>query len=140
MHPLRPVVVDTNILFSSLLRSRTRFAEVLLQSGHPFYVCETVLVELFKRKEKILGFSRLGEDDLARLYHILLRRVNLFKEDLIAPEHWAAAVDLCQDLDPTDTPHVALTLALDGLLWTGDQRLRNGLTSKGFDRFFPAEG
>jgi hypothetical protein len=30
MHPLRPVVVDTNILFSSLLRSRTRFAEVLL--------------------------------------------------------------------------------------------------------------
>jgi predicted nucleic acid-binding protein len=140
MPALRQVVVDTNILFSSLLRSRTRFAEVLLQSGHPFHVCETVLVELFKRKEKVLAFSRLDEEELARLYHILLRRLNLFKEDLIAPEHWSAAIELCQDLDPTDTPHVALALALDGLLWTGDQRLRTGLAAKGFDRFFLPEG
>jgi predicted nucleic acid-binding protein len=51
------VVVDTNILFSALLRSRTRFADVLLRSEHAFYVCESVLVELFKHKEKILAAS-----------------------------------------------------------------------------------
>lgn len=33
-------------------------------------------------------------------------------------------------------PRVALTLALDGLLWTGDKVLKAGLTERGFDRFF----
>jgi predicted nucleic acid-binding protein len=134
-----PVIVDTNILFSSLLKSRTRFAGILLQSEHPFYVCESVLVELFKRKEKILNLSRLEEDDLARLYHVLLRRLHLYKEDLIDSKHWRAAHNLCREVDETDTPHVALTLELDGLLWTGDKQLREGLQGGGFTRFFTPE-
>ncbi len=130
------VVVDTNILFSALLRSRTRFADVLLRSEHTFYVCESVLVELFKHKEKILTASKLADEDLARLYHVLLRRVNLYKEDLIPPEHWSAAWELCREIDETDTPHVALTLVLDAQLWSGDKPLRDGLRAKGFDRLF----
>lgn len=31
--------------------------------------------------------------------------------------------------------HMALTLELDGLLWTGDKRLRAGLQAKGLGRF-----
>lgn len=132
----RQVVVDTNILFSALLRSRTRFADVLLRSDHTFHVCESVLVELFKHKEKILAASKMSDEDLARLYHVLLRRVHLNKEDLIAPEHWSAAWEICRNVDETDTPHVALTLALDAQLWSGDKSLREGLQAKGFDRFF----
>lgn len=130
------VVVDTNILFSALLRSRARFADVLLRPEHTFYVCESVLVELFKHKEKILTASKLPDEDLARLYHVLLRRVNLYKEDLIPPEHWSAAWELCREIDETDTPHVALTFALDAQLWSGDKPLREGLRANGFDRFF----
>jgi predicted nucleic acid-binding protein len=33
---LQRVVVDTNILFSALLRREGRFADVLLGSEHPF--------------------------------------------------------------------------------------------------------
>lgn len=131
-----PVVVDTNILFSALLRTRTRFTETLLQSEHSFYVCESVLVELFRRKEKILSLSQLTEDNLAHLYHVLLRRLHLQKEDLISSNHWITAHRLCRDVDEADTPHVALVLELGGLLWTGDKRLREGLQAKGFDRFF----
>jgi predicted nucleic acid-binding protein len=50
----QPVAVDTNILFSALLKKENRFAEVLLRAEHPFYICETVLVELLRHKEKIL--------------------------------------------------------------------------------------
>ena len=47
---------------------------------------------------------------------------------------------MCHDVDQSDTPHVALTLELDGLLWTGDKALKEELKRKGFDRFFePSE-
>lgn len=131
-----PIIVDTNVLFSALLKSRTRFAELLLKSEQQFSICESVVVELFSRKEKLISLSGLSDEDLARLYHILLRRLTLCKEDSIPAEHWATARDLCSDVDATDTPHLALTLALDGLLWTGDKRLKAGLERKGFNRFF----
>lgn len=133
------VVVDTNILFSALLRQESRFAAILLRVEYQFFVGESVLVELFKHKEKVLKASRLVDDDLVRLYHVLLRRLTLFKEDLISPEHWRAAYELCRGVDEADTPHVALALELDAPLWTGDAKLRNGLLSRGFDRFFSPE-
>lgn len=140
MGEARPsIVVDTNVLFSALLRERSRFSEVLLHSEHAFYVCESVLVELFRHKERILRLSRLEDGDLARIYYILLRRVHLFKEDLISTGHWRAAHALCQGIDETDTPHVALALELDGLLWSGDKALREGLAARGFTRFFLPE-
>lgn len=130
------VIVDTNILFSALVSSPSRFADAILESDHRFFVCEQTLMELFKRKEKIVKASHLSEDEIVRLYHTLLRRINVYKEDLIAPGNWVAAYALCRDVDETDTPHVALVLELGGVLWTGDKTLRGGLKRKGFDRFF----
>ncbi|HEX6037071.1 PIN domain-containing protein [Longimicrobium sp.] len=125
-----------NILFSALLRQENRFTAALLGIEHRFFVCESVLVELFKHKEKILRASRLTDDELVRVYHVLLRRVTLFKEDLISREHLKIAEDLCRGIDEADTPHVALALELDAPLWTGDTRLRDGLMARGFNRFF----
>jgi len=132
----QPIIVDTNILFSALLSSESTFARLLLTSPRRFFVVELILVELFKHKEKIVHLSKLSEDDVVRLLQVLLKRLNLYKEDLIAPENRRAAYELCRDLDETDTPHVALTLELAGLLWTGDKTLKDGLKRKGFDRFF----
>ena len=130
------VVVDTNIIFSALLRPDSHLAATLLRAGHRFYVCESVLVELFKHKEKIVRLSHVADDDVVRLYHLILTHLHLFKEDLIAAEHWRAAHRLCRDVDEADTPHVALALELGAPLWTGDVRLRDGLRSGGFTRFF----
>ncbi|MGE0104625.1 MAG: PIN domain-containing protein [Blastocatellales bacterium] len=130
------IVVDTNILFSALLSARSDFSEILLKSPHRFFICEQVLVELFRRKEKLLKLSRLSETDLAHFYHVIIRRVTLFKEDLISTDNLVRAWELCRDIDEEDTPHVALTLEVEGLLWTGDKRLKEGLQMKGFYHFF----
>lgn len=132
----KPIIVDTNILFSALLSSESNFTKLLSTSQHRFFVVEQVLVELFKYKEKIISFSKLSEDDVVRLLHVLLKRLNLYKEDLIAQENRQAAYMLCSDVDEADAPHVALTLELKGLLWTGDNTLKDALRLKGFDRFF----
>ena len=134
------VIVDTNIIFSALLSSRSRFSEILLNAGDQFYANELAVIELFKHKEKIVRFSRLSEDEIIQLYYLLLRRINLFKEDLISPESRRAAYTLCRDIDETDTPHIALTLELNGLLWTGDNTLKAKLRLKGFERFFDPSG
>ncbi len=131
-----PVVVDTNILFSALLRRSTRFAEILLQDPHQFVICESVLVELFSKKEKLVSLTRLEPEELEKLLHLFLGRMDLHKENLISPEHRQRAWELCGSVDPKDVPHVALALAVDGLLWTGDRRLRDGLSARGFTRFF----
>ena len=136
MAEIKPVIVDTNILFSALLSSQSSFAETLLKSEHQFFVCEQILVEMFKHKEKIAKLSKLPESDLIQLFYILLKRLNLFKEDLISHENRKKAFELCRDVDETDTPHVALTLELDGSLWTGDKVLKEGLRLKGFNQFF----
>lgn len=131
------IVVDTNILFSILLRRESSQANTMLGQGYEFYVCESVFIELFKHKEKIVRLSHLTEDEVLRLLHSLLRRVRMYKEDLITPESLRKAYDLCSGVDEDDTPHVALAIELGALLWTGDKRLRQGLQAKGFDQFFP---
>jgi predicted nucleic acid-binding protein len=132
----KPVVLDTNILFSALLNSRSGFAQTLLTSRRRFFICETVIIELFKNKDKIVRLSALSEDEIIRLFHVLLRRLTLCKEELFSAANRATAYDLCREVDEADSPHVALALEIGGLLWTGDKKLMAGLKGKGFDHFF----
>ena len=136
MQGRKPVVVDTNIFFSALLRTESSMGEVLLRCEEHFFICEMVIVELFKHKEKIVRLSQLSQEDIVRFYYALIKYTDIFKEQLIAPENWTKAYNLCRSIDETDTPHVALTLELKGLLWTGDRHLKDGLKRKGFDKFF----
>jgi predicted nucleic acid-binding protein len=93
-------------------------------------------VELFKHKERITARSKLADDDLLMSYYLLLRTVTIYKENLISVDNRRKAFHLCQGIDENDVAHVALTLELSGLLWTGDRKLKNGLQSKGFTQFF----
>jgi predicted nucleic acid-binding protein len=135
----KTVVVDTNVLFSALLGSSSNFAHSILTTDHSYWICESIIVELFKHKEKIVQHSRLSEDDIARLYYRLLDRLNIFKEALIELPYRQDAYRLCKGIDETDAPQVALTMQLGGLLWTGDQKLKRALRDQGFDQFFEPE-
>lgn len=132
----RPVIIDTNILFSALLRSESRFTRVILDSDRTFFICESTIVELFRHKDRIVRLSKLSEAEVVRLFYTLLRHVTVSKEELIASEVRHDAYELCVDIDEADTPHVALAMHLDALLWTGDKALKEGLQRKGFDQFF----
>jgi predicted nucleic acid-binding protein len=49
---VRPVIVDTNIIFSTMLREQSQFLQLILDGKYDFFVCELILMELFKHKEK----------------------------------------------------------------------------------------
>ncbi len=116
MTELKPVVVDTNILISALLRSGSPFAQVILGSKRDFFICESTIVELFKHKERITQLSKLSETEVIRLLYTLLRHLVVSKEELIDLNVRQKAYQLCKKIDAADTPQVALALHLDGLL------------------------
>jgi len=137
---LKTVIVDTNILFSALLGKSKKFRDVLLtEKNTTFYSCKFVIVELFKHKEKIQKYSSLEEDEILELLYGFLKRINFFDEDSVTVETRQKAYDLCKDVDEKDIPHLSITIELDGLLWTSDKTLREGLEGKGFDSFFDIE-
>ena len=132
-----PVVVDTNILFSALLSAESPFREVLFTSPRRFVICETTIVDLFRLKDKLRALRpNISEEVLSQMLHAILRRVELVRESSLPKESWDAAVTLCTGVDLDDTPQVALTLAVDGVLWTGDGRLKRALQKQGFTQFF----
>ncbi|HEX2081093.1 MAG TPA: PIN domain-containing protein [Longimicrobium sp.] len=131
-----PVVVDTNILFSALLREDTAFSTEMFESPREFFICETTLMELFRHREKLIRLSRMNAPALVQMYHLLLKCLTVYKENHIPDECWTRARELCAGLDPDDASQVAVALALGGLLWTGDNVLKTGLRARGFDRFF----
>ena len=102
-----PIIVDTNIFFSALLSERSRFAEVIQRSDSSFFICEYVVIELFKHKERVAARSKLSPDDLLMSYYLLLRKVTVYKEDLISLDNRRAAVALCQGIDENVIAHVA---------------------------------
>lgn len=134
---MRDVVVDTNILFSALLGKSKRLRDFLLSSKDiAFYTCKFVVVELFKYKDKIQQKSLLEEEEILELLYELLKNINIFDEKALTLESIQKAFDLCKDVDEKDIPFVAVTIEINGLLWTNDKKLKNGLRSKGFDSFF----
>jgi predicted nucleic acid-binding protein len=136
VNPAR-IVVDTSILFSLLLRGESALRKRFLSDHTPTFYCpHFVFVELFKHKERIAQATALSESDLLECLCGLLARVHFLEEGGIPIGTWMEARRVCRDVDPKDAPFVALTLHLDGRLWTGDEELKAGLRANGFDRFF----
>jgi predicted nucleic acid-binding protein len=131
------IVVDTNIIFSALLREDNRYARAIIknENAHDFYAVYFTIVELFKHKEKIQKFSKLSEEDILEALYELLKHIQIINDDIISIPSWKQAMQLAHDVDVRDVPNVALTIELDALLWTNDKELKKGLLAKGFNEF-----
>ncbi|MBM3858921.1 MAG: nucleotide-binding protein, PIN domain-containing protein [Verrucomicrobia bacterium] len=131
------IVVDTNVLFAALVSTRSRLRETLFADVPSRFCCPRFLfVELFKHKDRLLAATELSEDELLDALNALLARIRFADESAIAIGTWLEAHRLCREIDQKDTPFVALTLHLDGRLWTEDEELKRDLRAKGFNSFF----
>jgi predicted nucleic acid-binding protein len=129
------IVIDTNVLFSALLKEESRLRDAFFKDGR-FFAPNYLFIELFRYKEKILSFSKLNERDFYDALSILIEKTRFIQIDLISVQNRQKAFDLCRSVDVKDTIVVALTLELDAVLWTGDKKLKQSLLEKGFTRLF----
>ena len=132
------IIVDTNIIFSALLKEDNKYANNLIKndSNHDFYAVYFTIVELFKHKEKIKKYSNLSDDDILEVLYELLKHLFIINDDIISIPSWKQAMQLVHDIDIKDLPNIALTIELEAKLWTNDSELKEGLRAKGFNEFF----
>ena len=131
------VIVDANIAFKCLHAGRGDLRGRIGPGQHPqFFSPRFLFVELFKHKERLASAAKLPETALLEALYALVSRLEFVNEANIPVGTWAEAYRLCKGTDEKDTPYVALTLHLDGQLWTEDEQLKAGLRAQGFDRFF----
>jgi predicted nucleic acid-binding protein len=131
------VIIDANRIFSELIAGNHRLRQAFVSQPDTDCFCpKYVFIELFKHKEQIAAKTELEEPDLLSLLHSLLERIQFFDEDAIRIGSWTEAWRLCRDVDENDVAYVALTIELDGVLWTSDRKLEIGLRKKGFTKFY----
>ena len=128
------IIVDTNIVFSALLNSTGRIGNLLLypKNHFEFYSCKYLQKEIFRHLPKIQKYTKLHQDDLFELMNLLESRIFFVDEDLLPTKTVVEAKKLVCDVDFDDLFFVALTNHLNGLLWTGDKELIEGLKRKGY--------
>jgi len=66
----------------------------------------------------------------------LISHIEFYDENVISVDALQKSWLLLKDVDPKDMLFVALTVEMNGLLWTGDTKLRLNLKAKGFSSFF----
>jgi len=127
------IVVDTNIVFSTLLNPKSTIGEILmnLQDKFKFFGPELLIDELARYAPKIAAYTKLTPHQLTQIEQLVLTNVTLVSEELISERSWLEAYELTKDIDEDDTPFLALALELNSRLWTGDKVLAKGLQNKG---------
>ncbi|MFN8346952.1 MAG: PIN domain-containing protein [Spirosomataceae bacterium] len=103
---------------------------------YDFVVPHFVMIELFKYKEKIISLTKKNEIEVLEIIYHLLLQVSFYNEKDLSLTSRQAAYDLCKDIDLKDAVFVALSIELNAPIWTGDQKLKKGLITKGFTNFF----
>ncbi|MCF8372783.1 MAG: hypothetical protein K9H64_14255 [Bacteroidales bacterium] len=130
------ISLDTNIIFSGLVNTKSTIGDLLINSDEyfQFYSCSYMRFEIEKHWQKLLKASRLTESELRESQYRLFRKIHFFNEELISGESWDKAKNLVEDIDIDDIDFVAINEHLNGILWTGDKALYNGLKTKGYNK------
>jgi predicted nucleic acid-binding protein len=128
------IVIDTNIVFSSILNPGSRIGKIILTSKKyfQFYSCDFLKAELLKHRSKLLKLTKLSSTQLEELEFLPTKNVIFINESLLPEKTIAATEKILVDIDLNDTPFVALAKHLKAKLWTGDKELASGLRSKNF--------
>ena len=130
------VIVDSNIVYSALLKSPNRFCDTILLSGDEFYTPKFMFVEIFKYKERIVRQSHLSEEEVLEMLYRLILQLRFFDEALISTRNFVRAFQLVKDTDRKDLVFVALAFEVEAKLRTSDLKLKKGVSSAGFDDFY----
>lgn len=135
------IIVDTNIVFSAILNSKSIIGDILLNSSNKFQFlsCHYLWKEIDNHWDKLCKISKLKEHDLLESQRIIYKNVNFIDEAQISKLYRKRAFELVKNIDLDDIAFVALNESLESILWTGDKGLLKGLRVKGYKRIASTE-
>src|SRR3990172_9856332 len=112
------LVIDSNIIFSALSKNSTT-RNIILSDAFDLNAPEYIFSEITKHKELLLRKSRLDERDFDALLLLLQKHIHLDSYEKY-DKKMTVAEDILKDIDITDSPFLALALALNCSIWSND--------------------
>ncbi len=135
------LIVDSNIIFSAILNTNSRIAQVLLTGDqfYEFYAPKYLRTEIWEHREKIMNIAKLNDESFIEVYELVLKNVTILNHAIADKKYYKEAFELCKDIDEDDIPFVAFSKYLKCKLWTGDKKLIKGLQEKGFKKIITTD-
>ena len=135
------VVVDTNIVFSAILNTNSKFSKIILQpkSKLNLYSTDQLENEIAEHWTKLKKISKYSEIELHKASTLIISKIKFISVQLIPRNLFIAAEKLASDIDIDDTEFVALTEHIRGKLWTGDKELIRGLKKKKWEKLISTD-
>lgn len=124
------LVVDTNIIFSALLKKNSKALDIIMRDDVEAFIPKFLMIEIFKHKERIIEISKLSEDEVLESLYLILKYCTILNDEDIAEKILNQAFHYVKEIDPKDVVFVAAAYILDAKLWSGDKKLINGLKDK----------
>ena len=117
------VILDTNILFSALIKDSTT-RKLILEFEGIFLFPEYIFEEAEKHKDEIFRKSGMSADEFNKLLALILRKVTIVPSEALEP-YRQEANDIAKNIDVNDTLFIACALAYRGsAIWSNDSRLK----------------
>jgi predicted nucleic acid-binding protein len=128
------IIVDANIVFSAILNTNSKIADLLLNSEgiFEFISPDYLLTETKKYHKKISLISKMSMEEVMRIENKITKPISFLSGVLVPESNWIRAEQVVLDVDVKDTPYVAFSMFFKCKIWSGDKVLRNGLINKGF--------
>ena len=135
------IVVDTNIVFSSILNTQSIIGDLILNSNNTFqfWSCHFLLEEMDKNWSKLRKISNLTDKDLLDVQRIIYKNITFIDEFQIPNHHRVKAYKLVKGIDINDLVFVALNEYRKSILWSGDKVLVRGLRRLGYDKIITTD-
>lgn len=135
------IIVDANIVFSAILNTNSKIADLLMNSKgiFDFVAPDFLLTETKKYHKKISSISKMTITEVQHVENNVSKPITFLSAIHIPESFWLKAEQLVFDVDPKDTPYVAFSMFLKSKIWSGDKVLRNGLIKKGFKKVITTE-
>ena len=135
------IIVDANVVFSAILNTNSKIADLLMNSKgiFEFLAPDYLQIELRKYHSKISKISKLTLSEIETIENRITKPI-IFMSGIHIPQNkWVSAEKLVIDIDSKDTPYVAFSLFYKCKIWSGDKALSKGLENKGFKYIISTE-
>jgi predicted nucleic acid-binding protein len=128
------IIVDANIVFSAILNTNSKIADLLLNSKgtFDFLAPDFLQTELHKYHSKISKISKLSISEILKVENKITKPIVFISGIHIPEKKWILAENMVKDIDNKDAPYIAFSLFYKCKIWSGDKELRKGFEKEGF--------
>ena len=128
------LVIDTNLVFSAILKPDSKISKILQSSVFEFYAPDFLRIEILKYVDKIQVLGNYTEEEFQLQKEFVFRYITFISDSQIRLSTIKKAKELVFDIDPKDFIFIALCEELQCKLWTGDKKLYSGLMEKNYNQ------